>query len=141
MGQAQVCDKDLLKPGSPCIIEVNRVNSPEGYWWGEVLEADNREMYLEVTAKITGGRVQFGEMGEPVRSDEHKDKIPSVNYKVYPDTDTTQMLFSRIIRAEANADRANDKVAHWRDVHTQTMEHLTRTLRISEEQSTKPSKD
>jgi len=128
MGTGNVCDKELLTVGSPCIIEVNDVNSPTGIWWGEVVEVRCHDTYLSIIAKITGGRFQLVELGKAVRSDECMGQVPSVNYDVFPDTESIRQLFWRIQRAEAATDQAKRDVAHWRTVHLETMEHLARTL-------------
>lgn len=128
-GTAHVCDKDLLQPGMPCIIQVDCVNSPTGLWWGEVTATETRENYLSIAAKITGGRFQLNDW-KPVKSDEEKNRTPSLNYRVYPDNETTRMLFEFVHRAEAETAEANTRAVHWHrthlDVIANTMAHLLR---------------
>ena len=92
-GTANICDN--FKPGDPCIIKVDSVNSPEGLWWGEIIDVQAHGNYLSVEAKITGGRVVFANSYpmNPIHSDENSGKIPHVNYIVYPSTTTTNDLF------------------------------------------------
>lgn len=111
-GSAKFCDKDLLTVGSPCIIEVNDVNSPTGLWWGEVIDVKNHNDWLEIIAKITGGefKVYSNVRTIPVKSDQYKDVIPHVNYTVYPCTETIIWLFERIKNLEKLRENANNKI-------------------------------
>ncbi len=96
-GLGNSCDRELLKPGMPCIID-----GEDGTWWGEVAELnDALPVLLIVTAKISGGRFQLDEKLNPVRSDDPKNgSVPNCYHHVYPDTETTRDLLHSKNRAK-----------------------------------------
>jgi hypothetical protein len=98
MGTGNNCDAAWLSPGNSCIIEVDSVNSPTGFWWGEVIEISHKMDYLHVKAKIVGGRVKFNDGCEEIKSSEQRGVIPNLNYHVYSDTETTRSFVRHIIR-------------------------------------------
>lgn len=130
MGTANLCDEKSLQPGMPCIIMVDDVNSPTGIWWGEVVETHSEKTYLRVSAKITGGRVSFystkygcGEK-HPLETNEEKDTEPNVNYRVYPNNETTRHFLTEREAKEEELKKAQESAIYWRKVHLQTMAYL-----------------
>jgi hypothetical protein len=78
-------DAEFYKIGAQCIIEVDCVNSPTGWWWGTIIK--HEYLYsdrIKVIASITGGRFQIGDHYKPIYSDEYKDDVPRINYIIYP---------------------------------------------------------
>lgn len=131
MGTANTCDKDLLQPGAACIIMVDEANSPTGVWWGKVVEVDVRKTYLWIKAEITGGRFQLIQNSlEAIQSTENNGLVPSINYRVYPDTTTTRHLLHLLqLAREATRQEASERqnqVGFWRTMHLETMAHLLR---------------
>ena len=127
MGSANLCDKELLKPGDDCIIEVDSVNIPTGLWWGEVISVEEHDTYISVKAKITGGCFQVVGSHKAIRSDEHAKRVPHVNYTVYPDTKTVRQLFSQLQQSKNETAAARKNARQCKSTHLDTMEHLVRS--------------
>ncbi len=129
MPQANICDFSLLQPGMLCIVEVNDANHPTGIWWATVKDVQNRESYLDVKVHITGGRVafiydKFGYYQKPLYSNENQGMEVHVG-QVYPSTETTQFLFSRLLKeqeqAQQNQAAAEGKIAALRELRVVVM--------------------
>lgn len=121
----------LLVPGAPCIIVVDTANSPAGTWWGVVREVESalERTYIKVRAEIVGRFDLAHNLGgsldeRPADPGQGKGREPTVNYRVYPDTDLTRSLFRWIENAELKTKRAEQSAAAWKATHTETMEHL-----------------
>jgi len=103
-----------MQPGDRCIISVNDVNSPTGWWWGivDTIEwHDDLGGWGEVKAHITGlFRVEGSHFEEPNYGTSNTK--PSVNYTVYPANRETQGLAQLIVHQE------NDSARRIRDLST-----------------------
>ena len=112
-GRYYEADAPLLQPWMPCIIDVDQSNQPTGMWWGEVTATGE--------AKITGGAVLFTNPlhggDEPLRSDEHAGKIPYLNYRLYPDTETTRHLLWKRHYVQGLLRDAQAEARQWRNAH------------------------
>ena len=88
MGQAHT----KLNPGDKCIIDVNEVNYPTGYWDGEVISCVDQGTWFEVKAKITN-------------QGDYEGQQPNVNYNVYPKTNDFDNLihYIKILQAKCKA--------------------------------------
>ena len=95
---------DPLDVGAPCIIHVNEHNTPSGWWYGIVVQADPCEV------RITG-KFQL-DQGRPVHVDGHAHPSIHVNCSAYPDTPTTRSLVAILVRErdEAAVRTAKDAV-------------------------------
>ena len=112
------CDEELLKPGMPCIIEIDLANSPSGTWWGEVTAPGE--------AKITGGRVAFTENGHVVRSEEANGQTPFLNYHIYAPTEPVMHLLKQLHRAKEQAATAHNQTRFWKSANDQLVEAGTK---------------
>lgn len=108
---ANLCDKELLQPGKPCIIIVDEVNNPTGIWWGEIISVEPRNTWLEVTARVKGGRFALDERRKPIYSDEHQGLEPSKNYRVVPDTKTIREMLAQMAHARGSRVRMERREA------------------------------
>lgn len=138
MGTAHKDDRSLLKPGSPCIIEVDDVNWPPGLWWGTVDAVDEHENYLSVSATITGGRVRFtygraiGHPFAPIKNDENLgQKVGTCS--VYPDTGSTRLLVRRLMDARDDADKARNAAASWRQTFLDALVYIIKAVTLPPE--------
>jgi len=96
-----------LEPGDRCIIYVNEVNSPRGWWWGIVdsieWNDDHKGGWGKVEAHITGEfrfhreKVPMGSTS-PLYGDD--DLKPSVNYTVYKADRDTISLVDRLLKTK-----------------------------------------
>ncbi|MFA5801247.1 MAG: hypothetical protein WC911_02095 [Thermoleophilia bacterium] len=68
--------EETPKVGQKCIIEVDSVNHPEGWWIGEITRMERHPNYIEVEADIIGLTDRKHSLIERVQ--------PGVNYSVYP---------------------------------------------------------
>ena len=134
MGQALLENQVLLQAGAPCIIFIDDVNSPCSWWWGEVLSTENKGTRLAVKAKITGGRVCFDQnRRRPIRSDEQRGVVPTVNYTVYPDTETVRGLVAWLISVEQEKVDECRRAQNWQKMFLDTMAYLLRAVAFSPE--------
>lgn len=118
-GQASDWDEHTLKVGDRCIIEVDRVNSPEGLWWGVVTEVNGGL----VSATIQGGRFELDSFDKkPVYSDEHQGREPNLNYTVFPDTRGIRSLFSRVLYMAKEVAYAARRMSDFRDDTAATLD-------------------
>lgn len=97
-----------LRVGDSCIIYVDDVNTPHGWWKGEVVSVEEHERYTSVTAKIVDGRLK--DHRNPSFRD-YYDRAPTVNYTVYPADPGTTHLVDRIQDLERVVDKANANAA------------------------------
>lgn len=106
-------DDILFIVGSKCIIEIDDVNSPTGFWWGTISSVTFNENVKGwyVKATITEGRFTIGEYGTEIYSNEFEGREPSVNYTLYPRTKQTIELVWDIIR---NNNRKNQEILELR---------------------------
>ena len=123
-GTAKLCDQDLLDVGAPCIIEVDAVNSPTGTWLGRVIETHVHDGWLGVKAVITSSLD-----GAPYRATGFSggERVPSVNYQVYPDTPTVRGLFEKNQRLRRRIRELKKESARRQEDHHKLIEHLIRT--------------
>jgi hypothetical protein len=105
-----------LQPGDRCIIHVNDVNSPTGWWWGIVdsfeWKGSTADRWGCVTATITG---PFGfEPGSPLNPPAFGSMQvkPSVNYNVYAADRAAIDLVRQLRQAQDTAFKET------RDLHT-----------------------
>ncbi|MFA5801176.1 MAG: hypothetical protein WC911_01735 [Thermoleophilia bacterium] len=73
--------QDLPAIGSKCIIFVNRVNSPEGWWIGRVTNRGTASIGHETVTAIIHGPIEHALDHEIILS--HRTE-PIENYDVYP---------------------------------------------------------
>lgn len=100
MGTGYKQDAAQLRLGMACIIYVDPANSPQGFWWGTVVEVIEHGTHLDVKARITGGPVAF-EGFTPVKSDLNQGCSPTLNYTVIPDTEAIRMLLHKLLSLKA----------------------------------------
>lgn len=112
------CDEDLLKPGMPCIIEIDLANTPSGTWWGEITSPGE--------AKITGGRVSFTDQGHPVRSEEANGTKPFLNYRIYAPTEPVLALLKQLHWAKGLVETARTQTTFWKKANDQLVEAVTK---------------
>ena len=100
-----------LKPGDRCIIYVNTVNSPTGWWWGIVDSViwtdDSRGGWGNVEAHITGEFAFVPDEGpfhEPAYGSSNVK--PHVNYQVFGSDRDTFGLVHRIRSLEEKANES-----------------------------------
>ena len=124
-----------LTPGDRCIIFVNPVNSPSGWWWGRIVSCEEGGKlswpWFKVDAVITGvfnrgherdlGRERKVEYGTQERS-------PSINYDVYPADKGTVYLVDRALTIKKQADhREHDLKISNRELRDLIGERITPT--------------
>lgn len=103
----------LLEQGARCIIAVDDVNTPTGWWWGIVDKAADHGTYVSVDAHITGpfqfepGGIYRNEV--PLYGDAHIQ--PAVNYRIYPDTRDIRELIRESSRAASTARKERHDLA------------------------------
>lgn len=134
-GDAKIGDRDALNVGASCIIEVNEVNSPTGLWWGKVVAVEvigHDHAFLLVDAVIDGGRFAFEEIRHtPIRSDELKGQQPSVNYSVYPDTETTRELLRRLQYSRQLIVEEHARTGYWQMIFHETITCLGKARAVA----------
>ncbi len=106
-----------------CIIYVNAVNSPTGWWWAKRI-TDNQNDRAEVV--ISGGRVCFNDNGRPIKSDENNGLRPHVNFEEYPYNKYTLALVRKIHMHRKEIKQERNTYAAYREMHKDTMLHLAR---------------
>lgn len=99
-----------LEVGDRCIIDINDVNSPTGWWWGIVDSFEWHDDHLggwgKVEAHITGPFSFKADMignkpgTEPMYGDDHRK--PSVNYNVFAADRDTVLLVRRLRNVQSN---------------------------------------
>lgn len=115
-----------LQKGDRCIIHVNDVNSPTGWWWGVVDEItwkdDYRGGWGNVEAHITGSFTFEPRMGSQTPMYGSSEIKPTVNYKVYGvDLDTIHLV-QTILRLETEENR---KLQNFRAANTELRSLIT----------------
>lgn len=91
---AELHTSSSLKIGDRCIIFVNSVNSPQGWWWGKVESLTPSDRCIRCTARITGP-FAFDSRNDPIFDAE--ERTPNVNYSVYAITADTIDLIRALI--------------------------------------------
>jgi hypothetical protein len=95
-----------LKAGDRCIVKVDDVNRPTGWWFGVIESVAWKDTYGTCVARITGSFRLKEHNFDPIYGNE--DIVPSVNYHVYADTaDTRQIAWHHT----SAVDRHQEKVA------------------------------
>lgn len=112
---ASTYDKKLLTLNSQCIIYVDEVNSPTGYWWGTVI------LLEPLTAKITGGKFDLndGNFLKPKYSNEKENQIPSLNYKIYPDNPIIREVLFKFLKEKEKLDKKNEYIRELKEMYTE----------------------
>jgi hypothetical protein len=102
-GIASLKEKDFLRPGAKCIIQITGSDLLKSYWWGTVRNQLAEDLgLLFVDAEITGGRVT----NKRTWLDERKGEIPTGDYTVLIDTDSTCSILYCLICAEEKLQKA-----------------------------------
>lgn len=122
---ATAIDKNLLTIGGSCIIYVDEVNSPKGYWWGTVI------LLEPFTVEITGGRFGFQKdslgyynLEKPLYTNEQKNAIPSYQCTVYPDIPSVRRLLHDLIKKEEELNRKNVHIVMLKEFYNDLITHL-----------------
>lgn len=125
--------KAPVAPGERCIIYVNTVNSPAGWWWGVVAAVEDCGRDTRCDARITGA-FRVDENGNPVYGSENI--APHLNYQVYPaNTATTEIVMvlvsneSRLLAQLTTAQTQRDEL---RRVVTRVQEEAIRAIVAAE---------
>jgi len=84
-----------LNPGDRCIVYVNEVNSPTGWWWGLVNEEGNGAIITGPFQFYPDRVVPSSEGWEPLYGDD--DRLPTVNYTTYRADKKTMGLVKTIL--------------------------------------------
>lgn len=118
-----------LEVGTTCIIHVDEVNSPKGWWFGVVDKIVDHGTYREVTAHITG-EFRLNANWRPIYTGEVNQKDPYLNYTVYPDNESTRSLVNTLRLHIADVTGKNHRL------HTQLSElrELIRGMFITPDQ-------
>lgn len=90
--------KALVEPGERCIVYVNNVNTPSGWWWGIVDAVESHGHYARCEARITGA-FRVDENGKPVYGSENRS--PHLNYQVYPANAATMEIVLLLTSGES----------------------------------------
>lgn len=133
MGTANACDFERLAVGERCIITVDSVNSPTGTWWGRVTVVAEHDTYLSVGAVITG-RFELDKTSWRPIYNEGREVTPSVNYIVYPDTETVRNLMWKLEQARSSAEKWERRAKAERTKHLEVMTHLVKTGAMPKEE-------
>jgi hypothetical protein len=122
---ATAIDKNLLTINGPCIIYVNEVNSPKGYWWGTVV------LLEPFTVRITGGRFGFQKdslgyynLEKPLYTNEQKDITPSYQCTIYPDIPSVRRLLHNLLKTEEELNHKNKHIIKLGDFFKDLIVHL-----------------
>jgi len=96
--------KEPLQVGQKCIIQVDTVNSPTGWWIGEITGFENHDTWTTVDAVITGplSRTKLEPYSEKGATTFTTPIHPSVNYHVYPYSDEWAQVVESFLAVQAN---------------------------------------
>lgn len=94
-----------LKPEDLCWVIVDGVNSPTGYWRGEVVEVTPKDGWNLVRAIITDPRQDPQSPESTGRRDSYFGREPYLNYSVIPSNQEFDGLVKTITSLEATLDQ------------------------------------
>lgn len=118
-------EQPIYAVGDPVWIEVNDVNSPTGWWHGEVTEIYIQFDRPYYRAKITDTRLKGQEEHSSSMGFTYYDRAPNVNYTLYPRNKHTDDLIRRIQHLEVEARKDRSRAALREDTLLEALTRVT----------------
>lgn len=114
MGASDHCDKThQYSVGDKIWVHVDDVNSPTGWWHGEVISVDvpstGYDQSPRIQVKLTDLRLEYEQELHPTKVNLWFNRQPSVNFNIYPRNPYTDYLIGSIVEMKKNIDNLNWK--------------------------------
>ena len=105
-----------FSPGQICILYVDDVNTPTGWWFGVVDTVVQHGSWADISAHITGP-FMLDKSWKPIYGNQKE--LPFQNYAVYPDTPSMRSVIWQLLKdLRAEQDSAKNLATRLNELRT-----------------------